>query len=424
MSKVHVETLGCSANLADSQLMLGLLDEAGYELIEDAHDADVRVVNMCSVKGEVSTLRTLRGVSSNQKLVIAGCIPTAFVPQLEEHYRDVSLLSTQNIHKIVDAVHRAESGERLVALEKAIEPQKTGMLRIRTNPVVGIVPILSGCDLMCTYCSVKLIKPTLISYPRYSIIQEVKEAVQEGCKEIWLTSMDNAVYEVEQGKLGLPTLLREICALPGDFKVRVGMMNPHHALKQLSELVVAMNDQKIYQFMHIPIQSGSNRILKLMGRRNTVEEFYEIVNKFREKMPRITIATDVIVGFPTETEEDFLQTVAMLKEVQPEVINISRYAPRPGTASLNLQPVISTNEKKRGSKIITDLHHTITLEKNKKWLGWEGEVTIVEKGRDTSMQARNFAYRPVVVTGEHKLGEKVNIKVEMVTDFDLRGTVC
>lgn len=421
MSKVYVETLGCSANLADSQLMLGLLDEAGYDLVEDKQDADVCVVNMCSVKGEVSILRTLKNIRPQHKLVITGCIPTTFLPHLEQHHHEASLLSTQNIHKIVDAVQKVEQGRKLISLEKNEEPQKTATRRIRTNPVVGIVPILSGCDLHCTYCSVKLIKPILKSYPRASILSEIQLAVQEGCKEIWLTSMDNAVYEVEHGKLGLPTLLQEICAMPGDFRVRVGMMNPHHTLKQLNELVNAMNHSKIYQFIHIPIQSGSNSILKLMGRRNTVEEFEYIVQTFRQRQPRITLATDIIVGFPTETEEDFMQTVSLLHKVKPDVINISRYAPRPGTSSLKLQPTVSSNDKKRRSKIITDTFERIALERNKEWLEWQGKVLIVEQGKHDTMQGRNFAYKPVVLLGKYQMGSQILAKIDAGTPWNLRG---
>jgi len=423
MTKVHIATLGCSANLADTQLMLGLLDEAGYEITESGADADICVVNMCSVKGEVSTLRRLKEIAPSQKLVITGCIPSTFVPQLEQHYRDASLLSTQNIHKIVDAVEHMETGERLIALQKSIEPQKTGMRRIRTNPAVSIVPILSGCDLHCTYCSVKLIKPTLISYSRASILLEIREAVKEGCKEIWLTSMDNAVYEAEQGKLGLPSLLREICSMPHDFKVRVGMMNPHHTLKQLHELAAAMQHPKIYQFLHLPVQSGSNRILHLMGRRNTTQQFCHIVSAFRSVMPNITLATDIIAGFPTESEEDFQQTTSLLKGIKPDVVNISRYAPRPGTASLNIAPPISSNEKKRRSKILTELCAEIGLVRNKAWLGWSGAVTIIEQGKNNTMQGRNFAYKPVVIPGGYPLGYKVTTQITAATAHDLRGKI-
>ena len=198
------------------------------------------------------------------------------------------------------------------------------------------------------------------------------------------------------------------------------MGNPDHIVQIKEELIDAYRDEKVYKFLHIPVQSGNNGILRQMKRNYTVEQFQEIVAAFRQAFPRIVIATDVICGFPGETEEQFMDTIQLLEEVKPDVMNISRFWARQGTAAAQMEQLHSGEIKKR-SRMLTDVCERISLEKNKQWIGWKGTVFINEQGKNNTLVGRNFAYKPVVVRGNYKLGEALEFEIVDAGEWDLKG---
>ena len=188
----------------------------------------------------------------------------------------------------------------------------------------------------------------------------------------------------------------------------------------INELIKIYKHPKTLKFLHIPVQAGNNEVLKAMNRKYSVENFMKIVETFRKEIPEITIATDMIVGFPSETEQQFQDSMELLRKIKPDVLNLSRYAAREGTIAAKMKQH-STNELKRRSRLMTDLYRKTAYLTNKKWVGWDGNILIDEKGKHNSWIGRNYCYKPVVVRGNFKIGDELKVKITDATTFDLRG---
>lgn len=422
MTSFHIETYGCSHNFADSEQMAGLLKQAKFELKEKLEDADVVIFNTCTVKSptESAFFSRLEEIKNNYPykiIIIAGCIPQADPEKL----KNFSLLGTRNIHHIVEVVEESLNDNVVKMLESGEMPP-LNLPKVRKNPVVEIIPINRGCLSACSFCKTKQARGNLQSYPVKDIVEVAEKAVREGVKEIWLTSQDTLCYGFDFGT-NLPQLLQELVKIPGNFKIRIGMGNPVHLRRIQEELFAILQHEKIFKFLHLPLQAGSNEVLKHMRRGNTREEYVHAVTELKARYPELTFATDIIVGYPTETEEDFWQTQTLLREISPDVVNISKFWPRAKTLAAKLPPLSSEVVAHR-SKIVIDLFHNISSLRNERWLGWEGEIIVDEKGREEGQWfGRNFAYKPVLVEGNFKLGDKVKVKIEKTTMFDLRGKV-
>ncbi|MBI3027291.1 tRNA (N(6)-L-threonylcarbamoyladenosine(37)-C(2))-methylthiotransferase [Candidatus Woesearchaeota archaeon] len=423
MPKINFITQGCSSNLRESEIMMGLLSNSGYDVVKEESESDANVLNICTVKGDTTALREIRRLKKQfpeKKLIVAGCITEGIVPKIKNIDESISFVNTHNLGKISSVVENTMNGAVLHLLDKKYE-QKVNLPSVRKNPMIGIVPILNGCNYFCTFCSTKLVKGKLFSYPMDAIRQDVKEHLKLGCKEIWITSNDTGAYMVDSGgKQKLIELLEQILSVPMDFKLRLGMMNPGNTITMLDELIEIYKNPKMFKFLHIPLQSGNNEILRLMNRRYTTEDFINLVESFRKEIPEITISTDIIVGFPSETEQQFEDSLNLLKKIKPDVLNLSRYAAREGTIAAGIKQ-LPTNILKQRSRAMTNVFREISLEKNKKWIGWHGKVLIDEKGKNDSWIGRNYCYKPVVVKGEFKLGDEIEVKIFDATEFDLRG---
>ncbi|MBI2135748.1 tRNA (N(6)-L-threonylcarbamoyladenosine(37)-C(2))-methylthiotransferase [Candidatus Woesearchaeota archaeon] len=451
MQKIYFHTQGCTANAYESEAMAGMLAKVGYEIVDnidsnapkaqsagsirpDNSTPDMVVLNICTVKGNKTALDTMKALYKqfpDKKFVITGCIPREAIADIRKIIPNASLCSTTNMKSIIEAVEETFAGNLIEAMSYKREI-KVNLPRIRKNKVVGITPILQGCAHLCTFCSTRLVKGRVLSFPADEIIADVKQNIADGCKEIWLTSQDNGAYMLDHQKItALPELLRQILALEGDFKVRLGMMNPTHILPVLDEIIEVFNHPKMFKFIHVPIQAGSNKILDAMKRQYTAEEFKSIIDKFRAAHQNITISTDVICGFPDETEEDFNGTVNLVKEIKFEIINLARFAPRALTVAAKMPGQIHGNVKKERTRVITKLYREIAAVKNQRWVNWQGEVMIDEISDYSpdgikTWNARNYAYKIVIIkdpNNEFSLGDKLLIKIKRATAFDLRAEV-
>jgi threonylcarbamoyladenosine tRNA methylthiotransferase CDKAL1 len=424
MVKVYFNTSGCSINFSESESMKGLLKKAEFEIVDNPEEAFVIVVNICTVKGNINTLKTLRHLKRdypNKKFIIAGCITKNIIPDIRAVAPECSLISTNTISEIVSVMEETINDNPIEVLIPEKEDEKINLPKVRKNPVVGIVPISSGCLGYCAYCSVKLVKGKLKSYPIKDILKEIKFALKEGCKEIWLTSQDTGSYGKDIGT-SIIELLNEVVSIDERFMVRLGMMNPNHAIGMLDELIEVYKDPKIFKFLHIPLQSGNNEILQLMKRQYLVEDFKKIVEKFREAFEHITIATDIICGFPTETKEQFQDTISVIEKLKLDVINISKFNARPGTDAHKMEQVKGDDIKER-SRLLTSVFDWIGYGVNKKWIDWGGSVLVDDIGKEGTVMARNFAYKPIAVQGNFKLGDKVRVKIVDATKHYLIGEV-
>jgi len=426
MPSIHFITQGCSSNLRESEIMMGLLNNSGYDISNDRNNSDVHVVNICTVKGNTTALREIRRLKKQfpeKKLIVAGCITESIVPKIKDMDDNISFVNTHNLGKITTVVENSMNGTVLELMDKKYE-QKVNLPSVRKNPVIGVVSILNGCNYFCTFCSTKLVKGKLFSYPMDAIRQDVKEHLKAGCKEIWITSNDTGAYMVDQGgKQKTVELLNQLLSIPIDFKLRLGMMNPGNTITMLDDLIRIYKHPKMFKFLHAPVQSGNEEVLKLMNRKYKVEDFIRIIEAFRKEIPEITISTDMIVGFPSETKNQFQDSIELLKKIKPDVLNLSRYAAREGTIAAKLKQH-STNELKRRSRIMTRLYREMAYEQNLKWINWKGKILIDEKGKYDSWIGRNDFYKPVVVKGDFSLGDEIDVKITNATSFDLRGEIC
>jgi threonylcarbamoyladenosine tRNA methylthiotransferase CDKAL1 len=304
------------------------------------------------------------------------------------------------------------------------EYKKINLPRMRKNSVVGIIPILNSCANYCAYCSVRYVKGKLFSYSMPDIEAEALKALNSGCRELWITSQDNAAYMLEKEKTSrLPELLENLLLIDKKFFVRVGMMNPMHLLDILEPMVKVYKNDKVFKFLHVPVQSGNNQILESMKRKYPVEDFRKIVNMFRNNIPNLTLSTDIICGFPGETEGQFNDSLKLVKELRPDLLNISRFQARPGTEAAKMEGQIDGGTTKKRSRLLTDIFTNISRMSNEKWLNWKGEILIDEKGKLDTWVGRNSSYKPIIVRGDVKLGDYVKVKINSITPYDLRGEI-
>ena len=420
MAKIWVEAYGCSASFSDSEMISGLIVNGGHTLAENPDDSDLSVIVTCSVKDATASKMIHRIKESNSKpLVVAGCLPKAEKDTVEKFAENASLLGPNSIGKTLQVIQSTLDGKKLIALEDS-DISKVGLPKIRLNPAVGIVEIASGCMSECTFCQTKLSKGDLQSYRVGDIVRQVKTEISDGCSEVWLTSTDNGCYGFDIDS-DLPELINSVVEIPDKFFVRVGMMNPMYMPRIRDNLLKSFDSSKVFKFLHVPVQSGSDKVLNDMKRGHTASTFRDVVNQFREKFGKFTISTDVIVGFPTETEEDFEMTINLLRDTKPDIVNLSRYSQRPGTDAAEMVQ-IDVAEVKRRSKIAYELISDISRENNQKWVGWKGQVLFDEEF-ENQVRGRNFAYKPIFVNEEPKIGQISSVEITEATNHSLIGRI-
>lgn len=420
MAKIFVEAYGCSASFADSEMICGLIQNGGHTLVENSSESDLNIVVTCSVKDATANkmihrIKTLK----TKPLVVAGCLPKAEKETVEKFTENASLLGPNSLGETLHVINSTLKGRKLIALEDS-DLSKVGLPKVRLNPVVGIVEIASGCLSECTFCQTKLSKGDLVSYRIGDIVRQVENEINDGCKEVWLTSTDNGCYGLDIGT-DLPSLISAVSEIPHDFMIRVGMMNPMYMPRIKENLIRCYENDKVYKFLHIPVQSGSNKVLHNMKRGHTVGTYNEIVKKIRSQFTDFTISTDIIIGFPTETEEDFEKTMKLLEETRPDVVNLSKYSARPGTEASEWDQIDVTEIKGRSKKAF-DLVNKISLSKNQEWIGWKGKVLINEK-TDEGIKGRNFAYKPIFVKENVEIGETHTVEITKVSTHTLLGEI-
>ncbi len=426
MPSIYIESYGCSASQCEAEIMAGLLEVAGFDIIKNEKYADLIIIVTCYVKSPTEQrilfrIKQLKESYHDKKLIIAGCMPEGIYRTVVSIAPEASLVSTHHVKEIAQAVKKTLEGKRVEYLGKS-EEVKLCLPKIRKNPVIDIVPISSGCNSSCAYCCVRFAKGQLFSYPKDIIIKEIENSIKQGCKEVWLTSQDNASYGLED-KSNLSELLNEISIIPGKFLVRVGMMNPKNVLPILEDLINSYQKDKIYKFLHLPIQSGDDKVLDKMNRGYKVEDFLNIVKRFRKNI-NLNLWTDVIVGFPEETEEQFENTVKIIEEIKPDWTNVSKFGLRPKAPAEKLEQLPRNIVNERSEKM-SEIVRKISFERNKEWIGWEGPVLMSKRGKGPHQWlGRNLAYKLVMVESkENLLGKLVKAEIEKADFSHLIGVL-
>jgi threonylcarbamoyladenosine tRNA methylthiotransferase CDKAL1 len=423
-----VRSFGCSANTADSEVISGCLSQAGFDLAGSEADADVIVYNSCAVKGptENRVIDALKRIPTEKKVVVAGCLPLISFERLLREVRFDAAVGAAVGEGIVDIVQRVLHGEKVVELDRDLASMPTlDLPRVQTNPVVSVIPVSYGCLGSCAYCCVVNARGHLRSHKVGDVVERVKQDVASGAREIWITSQDTGCYGKEIGS-NLAALLKAVAAIEGDFRVRVGMMTPNMIVPFLDELIEAFRSEKIFKFVHLPVQSGDDEVLRRMRRCYTIQEFKDTVATLRAAYPLLTLSTDIICGFPGENANAFENTLRLIREAQPDIVNVSKFFARPKTAAWEMHNLsIEKTEIKHRSAQAAELARKISLERNQRWLAWSGDILVDEKGKFAgSWVGRNFAYKPIVFkSDENLIGKKLCVKVRKVFSTHLDGVL-
>jgi len=343
MKKIFIKTYGCQSNIADSEQIAGILK--GYKIVNSIKEADIIIVNTCSIKLKTQNkiLDFIKKIPKNKILIVGGCLP--FSLDLKKYSNNISaIFNTNSILELPKIIKNLQNSLPI------IKEKRINIPRIRKNKNIAIINTSQGCLGNCDYCSAKLARGNLQSYSILDIKKELTTAIKQGCTKIYLTGQDLGCYGLDI-KTSLPNLLKELIKIPGDYTIRIGMINPNYALKYLRQLIQIYKSNKIFPFLHIPVQSGSSKLIKNMNRYYTISDFKKIVRTFRKEIPNITIATDIIVGHPLETKLDFKQTIRLIREIHPEVLNISKFASRPKTKASKLKQLPSNLIKERSKQL-------------------------------------------------------------------------
>ncbi|CDU18913.1 uncharacterized protein PY17X_1122500 [Plasmodium yoelii] len=303
------------------------------------------------INNEIIKKRTNSG--KDIKIIVCGCVPQAENDM--KIFENVSLVGVNNIDKIVDAVENVINGYNVKYLKQSKKMTSLNLPKIRKNKFIEIININNGCLGNCTYCKTKFARGNLSSYNIKDIVNRIKHVyTKDNIKEIWLTSEDSGAYGIDLNT-NIVNLLKEILEYvqDTDVMIRIGMTNPPYILKHVKDICKLLKHKNMYEFIHIPVQSGSNNVLKDMNREYKIEDFIYLVDNLRKYVPNMTIATDIICGFPYESENDHLETVNLIKKYKFPILNISQFYPRRGTVAYNMKKIDTKIVKKR-SREVTD----------------------------------------------------------------------
>ncbi len=401
--KFYVESYGCTMNQGETEMIAEDLERQGHVEVDSPDEADMSLIGTCVVikKTEERMKRRIEELNrKSSEVVIAGCLSSTKGKEIEQRCPNVDLISPSEV-----------------------EISK-GQLKSKEDSTIGTIPICSGCVGNCSYCITRLARGELESRPIDEIKDRFESLLSYSVKEIRLTSQDSALYGKDLST-DLIELLEELLKIEGDHRIRIGMMNVDTLQPIRSELMDMMEDDRIYKFLHLPLQSGSDNILKKMKRNYTTKRWIKTAEEFRERFPNLTLSTDIIVGFPGETEEDFQKTKSTVKKVRPDVINVTRFSPREGTEAAEMDEQIHSRVKKERSKQMTELRFDISRDINETYVGKNEEILVLEEGKGDSLKGRMDNYKVVVLKGKSTdlIGERKEVKIKKAEDIYLVGEV-
>lgn len=398
LMRYFVESYGCTMNRGEGERLAREMDALGHERVFSEAEADIVVLNTCTVVDatEKKMIRRMGELGKTEKdVIVSGCMAKVQATRIGVRLPQAMILPPDQYELFPG---KAESAfGRGAPLQRDYGMQE-------------ILPIAQGCLGKCTYCITKLARGRLVSRPEDEIVSDFKSMIDSGTKEIFLTAQDSACYGKDLCS-DLPGLLRRMLDFEGEYRIRLGMTNPDALDPVLDGILDCMEDTRIYRFLHIPLQSGSNRILRKMGRNYTVTRFMGIVNRARERFPDISISTDMITGFPGETEEDHRKSAALIRKLRADTVNITRFSPRPGTEAAAMEGQVAGGVSKDRSAELTRIKMAVEDDENMQMIGKTVRALVSEQGKPGTVIARTDNYRPVGVAGDHPLGTFIDIEI-------------
>lgn len=430
-----IVTYGCQMNEHDSEIIAGQLQKMGYREAQYLEQADLIILNTCAIReraaektvGEIGRLKALKTVKPELMIAVCGCLAQVeeFVNQIKRQAPHVDLVfGTHNIHELPALIKRAETDPEMV-IDVWSQARETveALPKRRAEGVKAWVNIIYGCDKYCTYCIVPKTRGRERSRRPEEIIAEVQGLAANGYKEITLLGQNVNSYGKDlQTGYDFTDLLADLEQIDSLRWIRYMTSHPRDFNEKLIRFLA--ESEKVCEHIHLPVQAGSNQVLKRMNRRYTVEHYMKLIELIRELMPQASITTDIIVGFPGETEEDFQRTLDLVREVQYDNAYTFIYSPRPGTPAARWEDPVSLEEKKDRLQRLMDVQYAISLEKNKRLVGQRLEVLIEgESKKDpNSYTARSRTNKLIHIPRADGLeGTFGIVEIEQAKTWTLRG---
>lgn len=426
-------TYGCQMNESDSERYAGQLESLGYRRTEDMDMADVVLLNTCCVRetaegkilGKIGELKHVKQHNPNLIIAVAGCMAQEWQDRLFERAPHIDLvIGTHNIHKLVELIRerQAKSGHYLEA--DMTVPAFHDLPTKRFQKFFAWVPIMNGCNKFCTYCIVPYVRGREVSRPIADIVREIEEIAKEGYKEITLLGQNVNSYGLDlKDGTDFSALLQAVDRIDGIERVRYMTSHPKDMTFAMIDAIA--DSKKVVNHMHLPIQSGSDELLKKMNRGYTVDQYMELVEYARKRIPDLVLTTDIIVGFPSETEEMFCQTLDLLKRVQYDMAYTFIYSPRTGTPAAKMDHQIPQEEKSRRLQRLMDVQNVYSLQLNQAMEHKEYEV-IVEgptKNDENHWFGRTTGNKMIIWEhdGSAAIGDNVKVAVDKGQTWVLKG---
>mgnify|MGYP006425145355 CR=1 FL=1 len=435
--KYSIVTFGCQMNKSDSEAMAGILEEEGYAPASGPEESDVILLNTCAVRGHsehkaysyLGKYRELKEKNPGLIVGFTGCVAQKEGKKLLNRFDHLDLvLGPQNLTGLSDYLETIRRDRnQLCATEGKLEMVNTKTPRVRQQGQQAWVPIMTGCDKFCTFCIVPQTRGRERSRDPEDIVREVEDLVDSGCREITLLGQTvNSYGKTLPEGIDFPYLLRKIDSIVGDYRIRFTSPHPMDTPPELIECYEKLDHLAAH--IHLPVQSGSNRILRRMNRKYTREEYMEVIEGIRSLDRYLSITTDVIVGFPGETEQDFQQTLDLFREVRYNGAYLFKYSKRSGTPAAKMENPVETEEIEDRHRRLMDLHETITMDINQRWIGETVEVFVEGPSPKSSPEnpqtTGRTSYNDVVIfeeVPEKYYGEFVPVTIDRAQSYTLFG---
>jgi len=434
---VWIQTLGCQMNEHDTEIMLGMLAQMGYVEVATPVEADLILYNTCSVRenperkvyGQIHMLRQLKEKNPELVIGICGCMvqQKAELDRIRESLEHVDLVfGTHNIHRLPELLHKVKmTGERVIEVWHEEGDVVEGLPVQREGKLKGYVTIIYGCNEFCTYCIVPYVRGKERSRRLDQILAECEALGRDGYKEIMLLGQNvNAYGNDLPGDVNFARLLEAVDRVPGIERIRFTSPHPKHFTDDVID-VMARAD-KVCEHIHLPAQAGSDRTLRRMGRRYTRDQYLRLVDKMRGAIDDLAITTDLIVGFPGETDEDFLETIRLVEEVEFDGAFMFIYSPRIGTPATRLKEQVPEDVKRERIYHLIEVQNAISRKKNEAWVGRTVEVLVEGTShKDPSkLSGRSRQNKLVVFDGPAELiGQTVDVRLTEAQTWSLSGVL-
>tara|TARA_E500000178_G_scaffold356391_1_gene433913 strand:- start:7198 stop:8523 length:1326 start_codon:yes stop_codon:yes gene_type:complete len=434
MKKVFLKTYGCQMNVYDSERIMESLSENGYKQTNNLNESDLIIFNTCHIREKAaeklySDIGRLKKIRKEKKIIVAGCVAQAEDKQIIQRMPEVDLvIGPQTYHKIPELVSKLNKKIKYVETDFPIE-NKFDLLKERVRSEKkpsAFLTIQEGCDKFCTFCVVPYTRGAEYSRTAKELVEETKQLLSQGVSEITLLGQNVNAYHGEGlngGISNLANLIYELSKLAGLERIRY---TTNHPVDVNQELIDAHRDiKKLMPYIHLPIQSGSNRILKLMNRKHTCEEYIEIIEKIRNARSDIALSSDFITGFPGETDKDFELTIDLVKKIKYAQAYSFNYSPRPGTPSADYEKQIPQNIKSERLKLLQDILKQQQLEFNDQSKGKIISILVERKGREINQLVGKTPYMQSVffknIENKSKIGDFVDVKIDTIKVNNLSG---